>query len=155
MKLDIGCGRTPIAGYIGVDVIPEVNPTIVAPMWNIPVADGEVTHIYSSHALEHVEKRMVIPTLKEWNRLLRSGGLVELRVPDLEWCCRNWLEHMTNDWHMDTIYGNQEHEGEFHKTGFTHAIMLNYLTQAGLVLDNYTVMQTHNQNTLVFHARKP
>jgi predicted SAM-dependent methyltransferase len=155
MKLDIGCGRSPKAGYIGVDIVADTHPDIVAPMWEIPVSDNTVDEIFSTHALEHVSKNQVIPTLREWLRLLRPGGKARIEVPDLAWCCRNWLDHRSNDWHMDTIFGNQEHEGEFHKTGFTYEIMRGYLGHAGFVLDNFSVIQSHGQDTLVFEAHKP
>lgn len=155
MNLDIGCGRTPIEGYTGVDIVAEVNPDIVAPMWKIPVPDDSVDRIFSTHALEHVEKKMIVPTLKEWHRILKPGANAEIQVPSLEWCCRNWLKYKTNDWHMDVLFGNQEHEGEFHKSGFTVEIMQSYLEQAGLVMDGWDTIWSHEQDTLCFFARKP
>lgn len=152
MNLDIGCGRSPLPGYTGVDVVPEVNPDICAPMWDIPLPDSSVNRIFSAHALEHVAKNRVVEVLREWKRLLAPNGTIEIRVPDLVWCCTNWLQHQTNDWHMDTLFGNQQHPGEFHHTGFTRPIMEQYLQAAGLKLDRFEEMWSHSQNTLVFHC---
>ena len=52
---------------------------IVAWADDIPVPDGSVDFVISSHVLEHVSN--VIRTLKEWNRVVRSGGIIYMIVP--------------------------------------------------------------------------
>jgi predicted SAM-dependent methyltransferase len=154
--LDIGCGANPIAGYTGVDLY--VKADIQAPMWQLPFGDNSVDKIYSSHALEHVTKAAVVPTLKEWYRVLKVGGTLMLGVPDLEYCCRLWLAHKTNDWYMDIIFGNQDHVGEIHMTGFTKEIMLGYLEAAGFSTSKFNSVfresSSHRQRTLVFELVK-
>lgn len=153
IKLDIGCGRDKQPGHIGID--PYVNADIQALMWDLPFKANSVSFIYSSHALEHIEKQLIVPVLREWGRvLIDSAGLIELRVPDLRWCCQQWLEHGTNDWWLDIIFGNQEHPGEFHKTGFTKEIMLEYIEEADLILIDSDVTWSHCQPTLIFRMAK-
>ena len=155
MKLDIGCGRNKKADFLGVDCAVEVRPDIVADMWSVPFDDDSVDEIFSTHALEHAYKGQVVPTLKEWERLLRPGGTIDLEVPDLIWCCLNWLRHRTNDWHMDAIFGNQDHvPGELHKTGFTPEIMHGYVAQTRLVVEREEVIRSHGQPTLRFLLRR-
>lgn len=155
MKLDIGCGIYRKDGYIGVDIDPACNPDICAPMQSIPeLADGCADEIYSSHALEHQGKFEIVPILKEWKRILASNGVMIIEVPDLRWCCENWLYRQTNDWHLDTIFGMQSAMGEFHKTGFTPRIMEQYLTEAGLTLVQCTTIDSHGQPTLRFEVTK-
>lgn len=154
MKLDLGCGNNKRGtDWIGVDTHEHVD--IQAPMWNVPLEDGVVDEIYSSHALEHVMKAQVIPTLKEWRRLLRPGGKLTLRVPDLVWCVRNWLATgCGNGWELDTIFGSQEHEGNIHRTGFTTPMLRFYLTRAGFVIAEERYIESHGQPTIevVCHA---
>lgn len=154
MRLDIGCGIYKREGFTGVDVDPSVNPDICSPMWYIPLADNTVDEIYSSHALEHVTKFQVVPTLLEWKRLLKPGGQAVIQVPDLEWCCRAWLSHPQTDWWMDTIFGMCTTEGEQHRTGFTTLIMMDYLAQAGLYVVMNQTVDSHGQPTLEFVVRK-
>ncbi len=154
MKLDIGCGQNPKPDYIGIDAYVEGGGIVKAEMWNLPYADNEIERIYSSHALEHVSKAQVIPTLKEWHRVLRPGSEAEIRVPDLEWCCNAWLEHQSNDWYMDILFGNQNHEGEFHKTGFTVPIMISYLNSAGFNDYSSCEIFSHGVKTLLFIVKK-
>lgn len=153
VRIDVGAGKHPKEGYLSVDAYADAD--IEAEMWDLPFEDGEVTAIYSSHALEHIPKAMVMPTLKEWFRVLQKGGTVEVRVPDLRWVCRNWLEKQTNDWHMDAIFGNQTDEGQFHKTGYTPDLLRRYLEQAGFEVTGEGIIWSHNQDTLVAYARKP
>ena len=154
MKLDIGCGVFKREGYTGVDIDPDVNPDICAPMGEIPLPDGSVDEIFSSHALEHVTKFEVVPVLREWKRILKPGGLIDVQVPDLAWCCRAWLEHQQTDWWLDVLFGMCTSTGEQHRTGFTNNIMMAYLREAGLYPVRYQTIESHGQPTLEFIIRK-
>lgn len=153
VKLDIGSGPNPIAGYLGVDAYADTD--IQSDMWDLPFGSGSVTAIYSSHALEHILKSQVMPTLREWHRVLMPGGIVEIQVPSLVWVCQNWLKHQTNDWHLDAIFGNQEHAGQVHKTGFTPQLLEDYVRRAGFRVLEQSVIWSHSQETLVIRAVKP
>lgn len=154
MKLDIGCGNSPREGFQGVDKFIHAYGIMQNDMWDLPFGDNSIDRIYCSHALEHIEKAKIVPTLKEWRRVIKPTGEIEILVPDLEWCCHQWLVHKSNDWWMDILFGNQEHPGEFHKTGFTYDIMKRYIFMAGLVLLHSTTVWSHEQATLQFIMRK-
>jgi predicted SAM-dependent methyltransferase len=154
VKLDMGGGVFPREGYLNVDPY-NGAADFTAPMWAVPLPDGSVESIWSSHSLEHVTKFQVVPTLKEWERLLVSGGTIEIEVPDLEWVCKNWLWRKSNDWHMDTIFGQATNEGEIHRTGFTREIMQSYIDQTGLKLVHFDVVSSHGQPSLHFVLEKP
>ena len=113
-----------------------------------------MSEIYSSHSWNSQGKFEVVPTLKEWRRLLVPGGTALIEVPDLVWCVKNWLWRQSTDWHLDVLFGMQNHPGEFHKTGFTPAIMAGYLREAGLELVSQTTIDSHGQPTLQFVVRK-
>jgi predicted SAM-dependent methyltransferase len=153
-RLDIGCGIYRRDGFTGVDIDPACAPDICAPMDAIPLPDASVAELWSSHALEHVSKFKVVPVLKEWRRLLVVGGVGTIEVPDLEWCCRNWLFRRTNDWHMDVLFGQATSEAEQHRTGFTKDIMASYLREAGLTLLNWSTVDSHGQPTLRFEVQR-
>jgi predicted SAM-dependent methyltransferase len=154
VRLDIGSGQSHgNDGWIGIDPF-SPNADLRCFMWDLPHDDNTVDEIYSSHALEHVEKKLVLPTLKEWYRVIKPGGKVTLRVPDLEWCCNWFLAHQTTGWDMDVIFGNQAHKGEFHKTGFTKDILKYYVIQAGFTITKYAEISTHSQKTLSVELTK-
>jgi predicted SAM-dependent methyltransferase len=156
IKLDIGSGGKAAAylgdGWLGVDMYVD-EADINAPMDELPFADGEVDEIFSSHALEHVGKYDVLPVLKEWYRVLKPGGKLTLRVPDLEWCVRRWLERKNSTgWDLDIIFGNQNHSGEFHKTGFTEQTIQQYVRVSGFHIVKLESLQTHGQKTISVEA---
>jgi predicted SAM-dependent methyltransferase len=153
LKLDVGSGPEPREGYTTVDKYAPAD--VSADMGDLPYEDGTVDEIWSSHALEHVTKAEILPVLREWHRVLVPGGLLTLQVPDLVWCCRAWLEHRTNDWWMDIIFGNQENPGEIHKTGFTMPILRAYVEAAGFAIVSSGSVWNHQQGTLEVIARKP
>jgi predicted SAM-dependent methyltransferase len=149
LKLDLGCGRHKRGPeWVGVDTHTR-GADIDAPMWAVPLPDGCADELYSSHALEHVRKAQVIPTLLEWRRLARPGATLTLRVPDLAWCVRNWLATgMGNGWELDTIFGSQEHAGNCHRTGFTAPMLRFYLRQAGWSVVSERAIESHGQPTI-------
>lgn len=49
----------------------------------LPMGDGEVEAIYSSHFLEHVRRGDALRFLRECHRVLRTGGILRIVVPDL------------------------------------------------------------------------
>jgi len=49
----------------------------------IPFATGTVAAIYSSHMIEHLDRREARSFLAEARRVLRPGGVLRLAVPDL------------------------------------------------------------------------
>ena len=50
---------------------------------NIPLSNGSVEVIYSSHMLEHLDRAEAILFLKEANRILKRGGMIRLALPDI------------------------------------------------------------------------
>lgn len=153
IKLDIGCSDVKIdPKFIGVDPY-YIGADLQAPAGNLPFADNSVDEIYSSHMLEHIAKLEILPTLKEWRRVLISGGKLIIRVPDLVWACRWWLEHQTTQ-DLDIIYGTQGRVGEFHQTGFSRKIMENYISVAGFALIKFEILKTHEVQTLSFECKK-
>jgi SAM-dependent methyltransferase len=55
------------------------RPDIVADATDIPLPNGELDYVFSSHVLEHMPD--TIRALNEWMRLLRPGGVLFLLLP--------------------------------------------------------------------------
>lgn len=156
IRLDIGSGAEPKEGFTGVDFYVVAPGIVNAPMDKLPYEDEEVDEIYSSHALEHITKYEVVPTLREWRRVLKFDGRLTIEVPDMVWVCENWLKYRDNGWNMDAIFGMQTSPGQCHKTGFTRNLMCAYLEEAGFEgreVDIFTAF-SHNQDSLIFTLTK-
>jgi len=91
----------------------------VCDMRNLPFEDGSVDRIQSWHALEHVNEQGGRDAIREFARVLAPAGVIDLRVPDLEYARR--AENVESVLHL--IYGDQtamvDAELNVHKWGYT------------------------------------
>lgn len=122
-RLHLGCGAIKIDGYCNVDI-----DALIAP-------DNFAEIIYSCHVLEHIGHEEVLPTLRNWYRVLKPGGEVRISVPDLDRIVNiyknNWAHFQTkthSPW-IGLIYGGQSDKFDFHKTGF-NLTWLSYLLES-------------------------
>lgn len=156
--LDIGCGKQKVhPRCLGVDAY-EDYPTVnlQAYMWDLPFADNTVDGIICMSSLEHVSKYQVMPTLAEFERVLKPGAQMIILTPDLEWVCKRFLAEPNVNWNMDLIFGTQEHEGQQHKTGFTEDIFALYFVEAckkSKIID-FRRVDAYSQENLGFICQK-
>ena len=75
-RLEIGPGTVPLPGFEGFDIVrrPGVQHIGDASRPLFPYATFD--EVYSSHCIEHVESWLVEPTIAEWARILKPGGLL-------------------------------------------------------------------------------
>jgi predicted SAM-dependent methyltransferase len=62
----------------------ESNPDVIADVRQLPYIAGVADAVFASHILEHLPLEDVIPTLKEWKRVLRPGGRLGIVGPDFD-----------------------------------------------------------------------
>lgn len=60
----------------------------------IPFESNSVDAVYHSHVLEHIDRELVEGFLTEIKRVLVPGGIHRIAVPDMEYLCRAYLEHV-------------------------------------------------------------
>jgi predicted SAM-dependent methyltransferase len=139
VMLNLGSGGVALEGFTNVDALPDApGVDVVADLSaRLPFADGEADLIYAAHVLEHFPTDVVPNLLADWRRVLRSGGLLLVGVPDLEVIARvmieerpGWFTPPHSPW-LGAIYGGQKDEYDFHKTGFTAPWLSALLTDAG------------------------
>ena len=58
----------------------------------IPENDSSVDVVYSCHMVEHIEKGNVALFFKEARRILKSGGIIRLAVPNLKYQVDSYLK---------------------------------------------------------------
>lgn len=97
VKLEVGCGMNPQPGYMTLDVIkaPHINYVCDFSKEPLPFHNDHIDEILSNHSIEHVSWRVLPFVLGEWFRVLKPGGKVFLRTPDLEFICRLYLSRKT------------------------------------------------------------
>ena len=90
--LNIGCGATHHPDWINLDVLSS-DPSVLPVDINngLPFSADTISVCYSSHLLEHLDQDGARNFLAECVRVLKSGGVIRLAVPDLEGIAREYL----------------------------------------------------------------
>jgi predicted SAM-dependent methyltransferase len=137
-KINIGSGGRPLATptneWDDVDVRPEMNPTIVADIREIPKPNESYDEVWVHSVLEHFQKREIRDCLKEWARLLKKGGKITISVPDMKMVATDLLKSnsdQTDNNLINLIYGEQDYKENAHKWGFTNKSLINLLREYG------------------------
>jgi SAM-dependent methyltransferase len=60
----------------------------------LPVPDGSCSGVYASHVLEHLTLEDFHTAIDNSYRMLRTGGIFRLVVPDLEWSAREYVARL-------------------------------------------------------------
>ena len=82
-RVNIGCGKNPIQGWINLDVVSHPGVYFWDCRSGLPFSDGAVAAIYSEHFFEHLDlKSEARPFLRECLRCLQPGGVLRMVVPD-------------------------------------------------------------------------
>jgi ubiquinone/menaquinone biosynthesis C-methylase UbiE len=80
--LEIGPGKTPIPGFESLNLQKsertEGNADHVGDARYLPFENNIFDIVYSSHCIEHIQWYQVEDTIKEWARVLKSGGKLEV-----------------------------------------------------------------------------
>lgn len=134
MNVELGPGRAPQTGYLGIDIDPEVGPAIVGSVTALPLRDGAVDSLLALDVLEHVPWGHATATMGEWVRVLAPGGALTLRVPDAESEMRRVLAEPEADmarlnWHL---LGTPDVPFQGHQTLYGEGSLRALLTGAGL-----------------------
>lgn len=82
MKVEIGGGTNPRAGYRNFDPMESGEWGGRLGYDRVPVFDGAVSAVYASHVMEHIPQGQPrIDAFNEVWRILRPGGIFEVIVP--------------------------------------------------------------------------
>lgn len=131
MMLDIGCGKNKKRGCIGLDLRKTGSVDVVADARKLPFKDEAFNYVYSSHLIEHFSHREVKNVLVEWVRVLKRGGTIEIRCPNLR--VRAFLFFLNPSWqNVRNIYGTQDSPENAHKCGFSFGLLKGLLESVGI-----------------------
>jgi predicted SAM-dependent methyltransferase len=128
--LDIGCGQTK-KGNIGIDLRRTKYVDVLADARLLPFQSESFDGVYSSAVIEHFSHREVRKVLIEWSRVLKREGLLEIECPDLR--ARAFLFFLNPSWkNIQDVYGGQDYESNYHKCGFSYALLKDLLESCGI-----------------------
>jgi SAM-dependent methyltransferase len=163
IRLDIGSGSGRYEDYRTVDQY--VSADVMCLMWLLPYENDTVDAIWCSHALEHVSRVNAPKALKEFYRVLKSRASATITVPDFDWVARQWLGGSDSrmplvrvkdpTWTEQMTFGNQVHEGEYHKSAWTLGKLHLALVDVGFTVHQIDWQWDHDQQSIRAIAVKP
>ncbi len=136
LNINLGSGNTKLKGYINLDKKEGDNIDVVHNLKNpLPYKDGEVDNLFASHIIEHFWWNKTIKILKDWYRVLKPGGTLEIWTVDLDKVIYRMLTNADNPTMMYDanwrIFGKDEPEGMNHHSIFTRRYLSLLLTNVG------------------------
>lgn len=93
LRIELGSGPHGQPNFFHIDAVKVGNVDYQADIRNLHfLLEGEVDELYSAHAVEHISYTEIEQVLCEWYRVLKSGGKLTIKMPDLDFLCRAYVE---------------------------------------------------------------
>ena len=135
LKLNLGCGDKHLPGYANIDIRPECKPGLACDTRKLPYEDNTVDELVAFDLIEHFPRKETESVLREWCRVMKPGAELRLQLPDLEKHAELVLIHKADAENSlgiaRLIYGEQDHDFNFHLAGFTFVSLRVLLEKAG------------------------
>ena len=106
MKLNLGCGNHKRAGYINIDIYPDVDPDICVDITKLHFEKNSVDEVYMSNALEHLSKIEAEKLLNKIYNWLKPESKLYLAVPNLQTICKLISEGNEDEILFKWLYGS-------------------------------------------------
>jgi predicted SAM-dependent methyltransferase len=147
LRVNLGCGSSPLPGYVNVDrqPFPGVD-AVVTDVADLPFKEGTVQEFFSSHFLEHfAPDRLRRSLLPSFLQLLAPGGRFRAIVSDMDAMVRQYAagERSPEDL-RDAIFGAPQPDSDPRRNIFTAKLLAQLLESAGFV--NIKVLAEGRQN---------
>lgn len=103
LRLNLGCGPSDVHGpgseWENIDIVGYPGITLT---WDLseglPYPDESVDEIRATDILEHFSYHIASDILGEWCRVLKPGGFITVRLPDLESLVQAYMEDRENNY---------------------------------------------------------
>jgi len=96
LKLDLGCGETPVSGFKGVDFYAKADFKVNLRKFPWPWKSDSVSEVWCSHFFEHIPGPERIPFMDELYRVLIPGGKATIITP--YWTSARAVQDPTHAW---------------------------------------------------------
>ncbi len=143
-KLNLGCGKDYRQGWVNLDAVISVHPDVVHDISKpLPFKDQNFDFVLAQDILEHFTKEEVVLVIGEIARILKVGGQLEVRVPNVT----DIVNRFTDDEETrnEFLYGTTFETGVFgaHKVGFTAVRLVSMMSLANLELVSLKEKETN------------
>ena len=136
MKLHLGCGWRDFGGdWVHIDG-GDYEHLDAHDITKLNQANESVDLIYASHVLEYFDREEAEKVLKEWVRVLKTGGVLRVAVPDFESMTKLYVDSsLPLRSFLGPLYGkmDMDHDTIYHKTVYDFSNLKQILESGGLV----------------------
>lgn len=139
LNIELGSGENPVLdvhNYVHCDIrADQPHVEVVCQADRLPFPDNSVDKIFNQHLIEHFPRSALQPLLKEWLRVLKPGGKVEIICPNLSYIAFHWMNGSIDKKQLrEWIYGGQTYAENFHYNGFDYTLITEAFLEAGFAL---------------------
>jgi hypothetical protein len=133
MYLNIGGGGIKMTNTLSLDMRELEGVDIIADARKIPRPDDFFEGALASHVIEHFVKAEHTSLVLEWRRVIQPGGKIYIACPDIEVCCRYFIENYKGkrDYWYQCLYGLPQGPSMQHLSGLTKPYLQDLMDQCG------------------------
>jgi len=135
MKINMGCGWRDFGSdwtHIDGGDYPHLDYSDIQSLEQLE--DNIVDLIYASHVIEYFDREEVVAVLSEWKRVLKTGGILRLAVPNFEIIAKLYCngDYPLNNF-LGPLYGKMKMSDKkiFHKTTYDFSTLKELLISIG------------------------
>ena len=140
-------------GIINIDIRSLPNVDTVADARKLPYGDKTVDKIINTDIIEHFGRHEIKEVLKEWYRVLKQGGSLEIRTPDVGRTMDRWKDIPWTNL-LDAICGAQKYPEDFHKIILTKETLKKYLEDTGFKVEKIKRFSIRGLPRMKAYAKK-
>ena len=133
LRLNLGCGRFHLAGFVNVDQEEEVGPDLLCDILDLPYEKESVDEIYAGHILEHFNWKEGEEALHYWKTLLKPGGKISITVPDFDFLAKEYTANPSpeklREFNDSYIYSHRQ--ASPHQYAYSADLLRQVMEQAG------------------------
>ncbi|MFZ1987930.1 MAG: methyltransferase domain-containing protein [Minisyncoccia bacterium] len=145
--LNLGAGDTVSKEFVNIDAVPFRRTHLIADIQNLYMfPDNSVDMVYGSHVAEHIPRGRLLGALREWNRVLKPGGVLRLGVPNFDSLVEIYHRSGNEVGSIVNQLLGQDGEYDDHHTIWNEAFAKKMLTDAG-----FTGIRSWNPATASHH----
>ena len=137
MKLHLGCWHRNIPGFVNVDICDMEHINYKSNIDDLSMfPNNSASLIYSSHSFEYFNRQEAADVLKEWGRVLKSGGVLRMAVPDFDSLIKVYHQTEKIEKILGPLYGQMEIETLNRSEVIYHKTVYNFDSLQKLLNDN-------------------
>jgi len=135
VRLNLGCGEKPKAGYVNVDARPLEGVDVVGDVRRLPVPPGSADEVCSEHLIEHFRlHELETVVLPYWRSLLRPGGSLRIVCPDASALIQLVASgRISFEQFRTATFGLQDYSGDDHFAMYDAPSLTEMLERVGFV----------------------